>query len=75
MFNLISILIGLVALLIAMVGILPIPLLPLVNWIAFPVAVVGLAFGLLSRGTAGRNLNIVVLLISGVRLFLTGGII
>ena len=75
MFNLISILIGLVALLIAMVGILPIPLLPLVNWIAFPVAVVGLVFGLLSRGTAGRNLNIVVLLISGVRLFLTGGII
>jgi hypothetical protein len=75
MFNLISILIGLVALLIAMVGILPIPLLPLVNWIAFPIAVVGLAFGLLSRGTAGRNLNIVVLLISGVRLFLTGGII
>jgi hypothetical protein len=75
MFNLISLLIGLVALLIAMVGILPIPLLPLVNWIAFPVAVVGLVFGLLSRGTAGRNLNIVVLLISGVRLFLTGGII
>ena len=75
MFNLISILIGLVALLIAMVGILPIPLLPLVNWIAFPLAVVGLAFGLLSRGTAGRNLNLVVLLISGVRLFLTGGII
>jgi hypothetical protein len=75
MFNLISILIGLVALLIAMVGILPIPLLPLVNWIAFPIAVVGVVFGLLSRGTAGRNLNIVVLLLSGVRLFLTGGII
>lgn len=75
MFNLISLLIGLVALLIAMVGILPIPLLPLVNWIAFPIAVVGLVFGLLSRGTAGRNLNIVVLLLSGVRLFLTGGII
>jgi hypothetical protein len=75
MFNLISLLIGLVALLIAMVGILPIPLLPLVNWIAFPIAVIGLVFGLLSRGTAGRNLNIVVLLLSGVRLFLTGGII
>jgi hypothetical protein len=75
MFNLISILIGLVALLVAMVGILPIPLLPLVNWIAFPIAVVGAGFGLISRGTAGRNLNILVLLISGVRLFLTGGII
>jgi len=75
MFNLISILVGLVALLIAMVGILPIPLLPLVNWVAFPIAVVGLAFGLISRGTAGRNLNILVLIISGLRLFLTGGII
>ena len=75
MFNLISILIGLLALLIAMVGILPIPLLPLVNWIAFPVAVVGLVFGLISRGTTGRNLNILVLIISGLRLFLTGGII
>ena len=75
MFNLISILIGLVALLIAMVGILPIPLLPLVNWIAFPIAIVGAVFGLISRGTAGRNLNLLVLVISGARLFLTGGII
>lgn len=75
MFNLISILFGLVALLVALVGILPIPLLPLVNWIAFPIAVVGLVFGLVSRGTSGRNLNLVVLLISGARLWLTGGII
>lgn len=75
MFNLISILIGLVALLIAMLGFLPIPFLPLVNWIAFPIAVVGASFGLVSRSTSGRNLNLLVLLISGVRLFLTGGII
>lgn len=73
MFNLISILIGVIGLLIALVGIIPI--ISLVNWIAFPVAVVGLAFGLLSRGTAGRNLNILVLIISGLRLFLTGGLL
>jgi len=75
MFNLISILFGLLALLIAMIGILPIPFLPLVNWIAFPIAVVGCFFGLLSRGTAGRNLNLLVLVISGVRLWLTWGFI
>ncbi|WP_213982591.1 hypothetical protein [Sphingomonas sp. dw_22] len=73
MFNVISILIGLVALLIAVIGIFPI--ISLVNWIAFPIAVVGLAFGLLSRGTAGRNLNLLVLLVSGLRLWLTGGIL
>lgn len=75
MLNLLSIVTGVVALLIALVGILPIPLLPLVNWIAFPIALVGLVLGLLSSGTAGRNLNIVVLLISGLRLMLTGGLI
>lgn len=75
MFNLISVLLGFVALMIALVGILPIPFLPLVNWIAFPIAIVGVAFGMISRGTAGRNLNLLVLLISGVRLWLTGGII
>jgi hypothetical protein len=75
MLNLLSLLTGAVALLIALVGILPIPLLPLVNWVAFPIAVVGLVLGVLSRGTAGRNLNIVVLVISGLRLFLTGGLI
>ncbi len=73
MFNVISILIGLVALLIAVIGIFPI--ISLVSWIAFPIAVVGLAFGLLSRGTAGRNLNLLVLLVSGLRLWLTGGIL
>jgi hypothetical protein len=30
---------------------------------------------MLSRGTAGRNLNLLILIISGVRLMLTGGFI
>lgn len=75
MLNLLSLLVGAFALLIALIGILPIPLLPLVNWIALPIAIVGIALGVMSRGTAGRNLNILVALISGLRLFLTGGLI
>jgi hypothetical protein len=54
MFNLISILIGLSRWMIAMVGILPFPLISLVNWIAFPIAVVGVVFGMLSRSTRAQ---------------------
>lgn len=75
MLNIVSILIGAVALLVALIGVLPIPLLPLVNWIAFPIALVGAVIGMLSRHSLGRNLNLLVLLISGLRLFLTGGLI
>ena len=75
MLNLLSILFGIIALLIALVGLLPIPLLPLVNWIAFPIAVVGLALGVMSSHTSGRNLNLLIAIIAGVRLFLTWGLI
>jgi hypothetical protein len=75
MFNLISLLFGILALLVAMLGFWPIPLLPLLNWIALPIAVVGLVFGLISSHRSGRNLNLLVVLISGIRLMLTGGII
>lgn len=73
--NILSWLIGLVALVIALVGFLPIPLLPLVNWIALPIALIGAVVGMLSRHRSGRNLNILVVLVSGVRLLLTGGLI
>ncbi|MCW3845918.1 hypothetical protein OF829_01600 [Sphingomonas sp. LB-2] len=72
MLNILSILVGLVAGLLAFIGIIPI--ISLVNWIAFPIALVGLALGVMSDRTSGRNLNLVVLAISGLRLFLTGGI-
>lgn len=75
MLNLISILIGLVALPFALVGIIPFPLVPMLNWVAFPIAVVGAGVGMLSRRDSGRNLNILVLVISGLRLALTGGLI
>lgn len=73
MFNILSALIGVVALLVALVGI--IPLLGWLNWLALFIAVIGLAIGALSGQKAGRNLNIVVLVIGGFRLFLGGGII
>ncbi|MBO9621202.1 MAG: hypothetical protein J7500_00675 [Sphingomonas sp.] len=75
MLNLVSILIGLCALLLALVGIIPFPLVPMLNWIAFPIALVGAALGVMSRHSSGRNLNILVMVISGLRLFLTGGLI
>jgi hypothetical protein len=73
--NIISILIGLVALVIALVGVIPIPLVPLLNWIALPIAIIGAAVGLISSHKSGRNLNLLVILISGLRLFFTGGLI
>ena len=73
MLNILSILVGIVAGLLALIGIIPI--ISLVNWIAFPIALVGLALGVMSDRTSGRNLNLVVLLVSGLRLFLTGGIL
>jgi hypothetical protein len=75
MLNILSLLIGTIAMLIALVGVIPIPFLPLVNWIALPIAIIGAAIGVISSRTSGRNLNLIVILISGLRLFLTGGLI
>ena len=73
--NTLSLLLGIVAASIAAIGFLPIPLLPLVNWVAFPIALLGVLIGLSGRRKSGRNLNLLVLLVSGVRLFLTAGLI
>lgn len=73
MFNLVSIIIGLVALLFAVVAFLP--LLGWANWLIIPLAVIGAAVGMASRGTAGRNLNLFVILIGVIRLSLGGGIL
>ena len=72
MLNILSILVGLVALLVAIPAFLP--LLGWANWLILPVAVVGLALGAMSNRNAGRNLNIVVIAIGVVRLMLGGGI-
>lgn len=73
MLNVLSLLIGVVALILAVVAF--IPLLGWANWIIIPIAVVGLALGALSGQTSGRNLNIVVIAIGALRLFLGGGIL
>lgn len=71
--NVLSTMIGLVALAIALVGF--IPLFGWLNWFAIPLAVVGLVLGLLSQKTSGRNVNLVVLALAIIRLALGGGIL
>ena len=72
MLNLISIGIGGVALILALVAFFP--LLGWANWFIVPLAMIGLALGVLSRSTGGRNLNIVVITICVIRLMLGGGL-
>lgn len=71
MLNIVSILIGLVALVFAIPGL--VPLFGWINWLVLPLALLGAGVGALSSRTAGRNLNIVVLIVGIVRLMLGGG--
>ncbi|MEX2540432.1 MAG: hypothetical protein WD314_01440 [Trueperaceae bacterium] len=71
--NIISIVIGVVALLGALVGF--IPLLGWFNWLVIPLAVIGLVVGMLARENGGRNVNGVVLVLAVLRLIIGGGII
>lgn len=72
MLNLVSLIIGAVALVLALVAFLP--LLGWANWFIIPLAVIGAGIGMVSRRAAGRNLNLAVVLIGIVRLMLGGGI-
>jgi hypothetical protein len=73
MFNFVSLIIGAVALICALIAF--IPLLGWANWLIIPLAIIGAVVGMVSRGTAGRNLNLFVILIGVVRLMLGGGIL
>jgi hypothetical protein len=73
MLNVVSLIIGVVALLFALVAFLP--LLGWANWLIIPLAIVGAVIGAMSRSTSGRNLNLIVILIGIVRLMLGGGIL
>jgi hypothetical protein len=70
--NILSILIGGLALLLAMIAF--VPLLGWANWFIIPLAMVGALVGFLSRSNAGRNLNLLVVVIGIVRLMLSGGL-
>jgi hypothetical protein len=71
--NLLSLLIGALGLMLVALAFLP--LLGWANWFILPMAVIGLGIGATSDRTAGRNLNIVVILIGVLRLVLGGGVI
>ena len=73
MLNLISLIIGFVALVCTAIAFLP--LLGWANWFIIPLAVIGAGLGAMSQGTGGRNLNILVILVAIVRLSLGGGIL
>ena len=73
MFNLASLIIGFVALILALIAF--IPLLGWANWFIIPLAIIGAVVGMISRSTAGRNLNLFVIIIGIVRLMLGGGIL
>jgi hypothetical protein len=73
MLNLASLIIGFIGLICALVAFLP--LLGWANWLIIPLAIIGAGVGMISRGTAGRNLNLFVIVIGIVRLMLGGGIL
>ena len=72
MLNILSLIVGIVALLGAVVAFFP--LLGWINWAVVPLAVIGAGLGILSRFDAGRRLNGFVLLVAIVRLIIGHGI-
>ena len=72
MLNIVSLVIGLVALVCAAVAF--IPLLGWANWLIVPLAVVGAGIGAMSGSTSGRNLNLFVVVVGILRLMIGGGI-
>jgi len=73
MLNIISIIIGVIALLFTVVGL--VPLLGWTNWLILPFAGVGALFGLVSSRNSGLYFCLIVMAISALRLSLGGGII
>lgn len=72
MLNLVSIIIGIVALLCAIPAFLPI--LALAYYLIIPLAIVGAIIGAASSSNSGRNLNLFVIVVGVLRLMLTGGL-
>ena len=73
MLNLASLIIGAVALVLALVAFLP--LLGWANWLIIPLALIGAAVGMASSSNSGRNLNLFVVVVGILRLMLGGGIL
>ncbi len=73
MANIISILIGIIALVLTFIGL--VPLLGWTNWLILPIAGIGALFGLISSRTSGMYFCLIVMAISAFRLWIGGGII
>lgn len=73
MLNLVSLIIGVVALICAAIAF--VPLLGWANWLIIPLAVIGAGIGAISGGNSGRNLNLFVIVVGIVRLMIGGGIL
>lgn len=73
MANIISILIGIIALFFSFIGL--VPLLGWTNWLIIPFAGIGALFGLLSKHRSGLYFCVIVMAICAFRLSLGGGII
>ena len=73
MFNVVSIIIGVVALIFAIPAFLPI--LALAYYLIIPLAIIGAIVGAASKtSNVGRNLNLFVIVVGVLRLMLTGGL-
>lgn len=73
MLNLVSLIIGAVALVCAVVAF--VPLLGWLNWLIIPLAIIGAGVGVVSKSNGGRNLNLFVIVVGVIRLMLGGGIL
>ena len=73
MFNILSLVVGVVALLLAVIGF--VPLLGWLNWFIIPIAIIGAGLGVVSKSTSGRNLNLFVIVVGIIRLSIGGGIL
>ncbi len=73
MANLLSILIGLIALVLAIIGF--IPLLGWTNWFIIALAGIGVLFGLISSRSSGMKFCLIVMGICALRLWMGGGLI
>ncbi|HEY0164261.1 MAG TPA: hypothetical protein VGB39_02685 [Sphingomicrobium sp.] len=73
MLNLVSLLIGGLAFVLAIVAF--IPFLGWANWLIIPLAILGAGIGMASGSTSGRNLNLFVIVVGALRLMLGGGLI
>ena len=71
MFNVASLIIGFVALICAVIAFLP--FLGIAEWLVLLLAIIGAGIGTVSRGTAGRNLNLFVIVVAVFRLVLGHG--